>query len=82
MAWARIAGNSSSFHRATASGSACQARHSGRCGDNPSVRSSRPTLTADSDTLNSRRISVRTMSRVHSANPNSSCRGSAPAISV
>ena len=46
------------------------------------MRSSRPTLTADSDTWNSRRISVRTMSRVHSANPNSNCRGSAPAISV
>ena len=40
------------------------------------------TLTADSDTRNSRRISVRSMSRVHSANPNSSCRGSVPAISV
>jgi hypothetical protein len=78
----RIDGNCSLFHRSTASGSACQARHSGRCGDNPRVRSSRPTLTADSDTLNSRRISVRTMSRVHNANPNSNCRGSAPAINV
>ena len=67
----RIAGNSSSRHRCTASGSACQARHSGRCGDNPRVRSSRPTLTADSDTRNSRRISSRTRSRVHNANPNS-----------
>jgi hypothetical protein len=46
------------------------------------VRSSRPTLTADSDTRNSRRISVRTISRVHSANSNSYCRGSAPTIIV
>jgi hypothetical protein len=44
------------------------------------VRSSRPTLTAESRTPNSRRISSRTSSRVHSANSNCNCRGSAPVI--
>jgi hypothetical protein len=82
LACARIAGNSSVFHRVTAAGSACQARHNGRCGDNPRVRSSRPTLTADSATPNSRRINWRTKSRVHNAKSNCSCRGSAPVTSA
>ena len=73
-----MAGNSSVFQDATASGSACQACYSGRCGDNPRVRSSRPTLTPDSATRNSRRISSRTSSRVHNANPSPYCRGLLP----
>ena len=54
-------------------------RHSGRCGKSPRVRNSRRTLTADSDIRNSRRISVRTMSRVHSASPGSTARTRTPA---
>jgi hypothetical protein len=46
------------------------------------ARGRRPTFTAESDTLNSGRIRPCTMSRVPSANSNSSCRGSVPTISV
>jgi hypothetical protein len=73
-----IAGYSRSFQAATFSGSACQARHSGRCGDSPSRCSIRPTAEADIDTLNSRAINSRTNCRVHSAKSNCSCRGSLP----
>src|SRR3982074_2034713 len=71
-----MAGNSSSFQRCTASGFCWEARCSGRCGDNPIVRSSRPTLTTDKATENSRRITCRTISRVHNANSKDICRGS------
>ena len=48
----------------------------------PSLRKSRPTLTTDKATPNSRRITSRTISRVHNANSNCICRGSRPAISA
>ena len=44
------------------------------------VRNSRPTLTALSATLNSRRITWRTMSRVHNANSKENWAGLAPTI--
>jgi hypothetical protein len=44
------------------------------------VRNSRPTLTTLNATPNSRRITCRTISRVHNANANDNCRGSAPTI--
>ena len=45
-----------------------QARWRPRCGDIPSLRKSRPALTTNSATPNSRRITSRTISRVHYAN--------------
>jgi hypothetical protein len=81
LASAAIFGYWVAVHAATASGSACQARYSGFCGDSPIVLSIRPTLTADRATPNSRRISSRIMSRVHSANSNFSWRGSEPVTS-
>ena len=48
----------------------------------PMVRSSRPTLTTLSATLNSRRITWRTMSRVHSANSKQNWAGSEPTIQL
>jgi hypothetical protein len=41
-----------------------------------------PTLTSDSRTPNSRRISSRTMARVHNAKANCNCRGSLPTTRV
>lgn len=46
----------------------------------PILRSSRPTLTAESVTSNSIRITSPTISRVHRANSKRSCRGSVPTI--
>src|SRR4029450_4442919 len=81
-ACSRIAGYSSAFHRATASGFCWEARYSGRWGDRPSLRSSRPTLTSDSATPNARGVNSRIIARVHSANANRSCRGSLLTTSV
>ncbi len=77
-AWARMAGNSLACERAAAAGSACEARRRGRCGASPSLGSRRPRLTAGKRAPNSRRISPQTISRVHRANSNRNCRGSAP----
>ncbi len=77
-AWARMAGNSLACERAAAAGPACEARRRGRCGASPSLGSRRPRLTAGKRAPNSRRISPQTISRVHRANSNRNCRGSAP----